>query len=96
MADRVGHSYMPSMTTVQITLPDDLVEKANRSGLLASERLEATLREQLRAEAVGALREMWDRASDDGTPQLTDEEVRELVQVEIDAVRAEKRRATGH
>ncbi len=84
------------MTTVQITLPDDLVEKATRSGLLTTERLEATLREQLRAEAAEGLRAMWDRADESALPEMTDEEVREFVQIEIDAVRAEKRRAAGH
>lgn len=37
------------MTTIQITLPDQLAQDAQRAGLLASARLEQWLREQLTA-----------------------------------------------
>ncbi len=37
------------MTTVQITLPDQLAQDAERAGLLSSESLEELLRKQLKA-----------------------------------------------
>lgn len=38
------------MTTVQITLPDQLAQEAQRAGLLSQPALERLLREQLRAQ----------------------------------------------
>jgi len=77
------------MTTVQITLPDQLAEEAARAGLLASERIEALLREQLRAERIGRLGVARDRLAADPLPPMTADEI----QAEIDAYRAERRAA---
>ena len=43
------------MTTVQITLPDELAQKAANEGLLSAHAIEAMLREQLRRRAGDAL-----------------------------------------
>ncbi len=66
----LGTSFRPArsrprqettMTTVQINLPDELAEEAARAGLLASERMESLLREQLRAERLSDLRSARNR-----------------------------------
>jgi hypothetical protein len=76
------------MTTVQITLPDELAQKAASAGLLSPEAMEAMLREQLRRQAADALRAMWERAP---AEELTPEIEQEIVD-EVRAVRAERRR----
>lgn len=76
------------MTTVQITLPDELAQKAASAGLLSAEAIEAMLREQLRRQAADALRAMWERAPAD---ELTPEIEQEIVD-EVRAARAERRR----
>ena len=43
------------MTTVQITLPDQLAQEAQRAGLLSAARLERRLREQLKAQSADEL-----------------------------------------
>lgn len=76
------------MTTVQITLPDELAQKAASAGLLSPEAMEAMLREQLRRTAAQALRSMWERAP---AKELTPEIEQEIVQA-VRAARAERRR----
>ncbi len=80
---------MRGMTTVQITLPDDLAKSAAIAGLLAPKAAEAIFREKLRSKAIADLREMFARSSDDSEPPMTEEEI----QAEIDAYHAEKRAA---
>lgn len=75
------------MTTVQITLPDQLAQDAKREGLLTSEALAKMLRERLRAQAGDALRDMWQRMADE---ELTDEQMQEIV-AEVKAYRATRR-----
>ena len=77
-----------TMTTVQITLPDELAQKAASAGLLSPEAMEAMLREQLRRTAAQALRSMWERAP---AKELTPEIEQEIVQA-VRAARAERRR----
>lgn len=79
------------MTTLEITLPDELARMAQSAGLLNSEAIEKLLREQLRKQASQELRAMMDRLSADGTPPMTEDEV----QAEIDAYRAERRAQRG-
>ncbi len=79
------------MTTLEITLPDELARMAQAAGLLNSESIEKLLREQLRKQAGQELRAMMDKLSADGTPPMTEEEV----QAEIDAYRAERRAQRG-
>jgi Arc/MetJ family transcription regulator len=76
------------MTTVQITLPDQLAQEAERAGLLSSESLEEWLRKQLRIRAAEELFAAMDRmAAVDDPTFMSPEEVAE----EIRAMRAEKR-----
>jgi hypothetical protein len=76
------------MTTVQITLPDQLAQEAERAGLLSSESLEELLRKQLKMKAAGELIAMLDKLDAAGNEDyMSPEEVAE----EIKAMRAEKR-----
>lgn len=76
------------MTTVQITLPDQLAQEAQRAGLLSPARLERWLREQLKTERVDELFTAIDRMAATATPlAMSPEEVVE----EIAAMRAERR-----
>lgn len=75
------------MTTVQITLPDDLAQKAASEGLLSAEAMEAMLREQLRRRAGEALQATWQRGPQ---KELTPEIEKEIVD-EVRKARAERR-----
>ena len=75
------------MTNVQITLPDELAEKAANAGLLSADAMAAMLREQLRLRAGDALQAMWRRTPQD---ELTPEIEQEIVE-EVRQVRAERR-----
>jgi Arc/MetJ family transcription regulator len=78
------------MTTVQITLPDELAQEAERAGLLSSESLEEMLRKQLKMKAAGELIAMLDKLDSAGNEDyMSPEEVAE----EIKAMRAEKQAA---
>lgn len=70
------------MTTVQITVPDELAQKAANAGLFSSEAMEAMLREQLRRRAGEALQAMWQRMpAEELTPELEQEIVEEVRKV---------------
>jgi len=81
------------MTTIQITLPDQLAQEAQRAGLLSQSALEKLLREQLQAQhqneffsAMGRMAQIVE------PPAMTPEEVA----VEISAMREERRaKASG-
>ncbi len=76
------------MTTVQITLPDDLAQNAQQAGLLAPEAVEAMLRAQLKARALDGLFEAMDRMADvEPDAAMSAEDVAE----EIHRMRAERR-----
>ncbi len=76
------------MMTVQITLPDQLAQDAQRAGLLSSARLERWLREQLRTQHTDELFAAMDRmAAVDAPAVMSPEEVAQ----EIAAMRAERR-----
>lgn len=79
------------MTTVQITLPDQLAQEAQRAGLLAPEKVEQMVRERLRAERVNRLAHTRQVLVAQPLPAMTSEEI----QIEIDAYRADARRAAG-
>jgi hypothetical protein len=80
------------MTTIQIELPDQLAQEAERAGLLSPTVLEELLREKLRAQSLDELREAMDRmhALND-LPYMSPEEVAE----EIAVMRAERRAANA-
>ncbi len=76
------------MTTVEITLPDQLAQDVQRAGLLKSETIERILRERLKAQHVDELFVAMDRMAEYATPAaMSPEDVAE----EIRAMRAERR-----
>lgn len=76
------------MTTVQITLPDQLVQEAQRAGLLSPRAIERWLREQLKARRVDELFSAMDRMGAVDEPAvMSPEEIAEEVRV----MRAERR-----
>lgn len=75
------------MTTIQLSLPDDLAEKAMKAGLLSAEAIQDLLREQLRRQAGETLREAWSRLPKE---ELTPEVEQEVVKA-VRAYRAEQR-----
>jgi hypothetical protein len=79
------------MTTVQITLPDQLAAEAQRAGLLTPEAIERMVREQLRAERIAKLKQARQALAAHPLPPMTPEEI----QAEIGAYRAEQRLAAG-
>ncbi len=79
------------MTTVQITLSEQLAIEARRAGLFSPEKIEALLREELRNERLGRLQATRALLSEQPLPAMTPDEI----QAEIDAYRAERARAVG-
>ena len=75
------------MATIQLSLPDDLAEKAMKAGLLSAEAIQDLLREQLRRQAGETLREAWSRLPKE---ELTPEVEQEVVEA-VRAYRAEQR-----
>ena len=73
------------MTTVQITLPDELAQKAATAGLLSPEAMEAMLRDQLRRRAGEQLQAMWRRMQlEELTPEIEQEIVEEVRKVRVE------------
>lgn len=71
------------MTTIQLTLPDQLAQEAERAGLLSSSSLEKLLRDQLKAQAAAELFAAVDRMAvvetdEDFSPEAMAEEVRTM------------------
>ncbi|OGI54880.1 MAG: hypothetical protein A3E57_03215 [Candidatus Muproteobacteria bacterium RIFCSPHIGHO2_12_FULL_60_33] len=81
------------MTTLQVKLelPDPLAKEAQAAGLLAPEQLVRMLREALRAKRIEKLAAAREVLAANPLPPMTTEEI----QAEIDAYRAEVRRAAG-
>jgi hypothetical protein len=77
------------MTTVEITLPDQLAQEAHRAGLLTPEAIERMVRTHLRAERVEKLKQARHTLAANPLLPMTPEEI----QAEIDAYRAERRAA---
>ena len=77
------------MTTITIELPEELAEEAARHGLLAPRAVEAMIRDALRRRAG---RELLDAANELTAAELPPMTMAEI-QREVDAVRAERRRA---
>jgi hypothetical protein len=75
------------MTTVQITLPDMLAQEAAQAGLLAPDKIESLLRQQLRAERIARGQAAREQLAADPLPQMTPEEI----QTEIQAYREQQR-----
>ena len=81
------------MTTVKITLPDQLAQDAQRAGLLSQAALERLLREQLQAQRQDEFLAATERMAQlSEPPAMSPEEVAD----EIRAMRAERRaKASG-
>jgi hypothetical protein len=76
------------MTTIQVTLPDQLAREAESAGLLSPPSLEKLLRDQLKTQNMAQLFAAMDRtAAVDDPAYMSPEEVAE----EIAAMRAERR-----
>ena len=75
-----------AMTTVQVTLPDELAQKAANAGLLTTEAVESMLREQLRRRAGETLQAMWQRGPQEKlTPEIEQEILEEVRKVRAQA-----------
>jgi hypothetical protein len=79
------------MTTVHITIPDALAKEAAAEGLLEPGSIEAILRERLAAARIAKMQASREKATATATPPMTAEEI----EAEIQAYRAERRRAPG-
>jgi hypothetical protein len=79
------------MTTVHITLPDQLAQEAASAGLLAPSMIERMLRDRLRAGRIERLKTTRAALAAAPLPPMTPEEI----SAEIDAYRSEPRRAAG-
>ena len=79
------------MTTLKITLPDDLARDAAKAGLLAPERYADWLRAELRAQRLKGLRESMDRMDGVPEPEMALEDIAD----EVKAYRKERRAAAG-
>lgn len=81
------------MTTVQITLPDQLAQEAQRAGLLSPARLEKWLRDQLAEQRVDELFSAMDRIAgiDEPAAMSADDVAREIA-----TMRAERRANDAH
>lgn len=77
------------MTTVQINLPDQLAQEAQRAGLLTPTALARILREYLKTRKTDELFAAMDRMAAVEAPALTPEEIAQ----ELHAMRAERRGA---
>lgn len=79
------------MTTVQVTIPDALAKEAAAEGLLEPGAIEVILRERLAAARVAKMQAMRFKFSPSGIPPMTAAEI----EAELQAYRAERRRAAG-
>jgi hypothetical protein len=80
-----------AVTTVQITLPDDLAQDLAEFGLLEPQVIENILRDRLRAARIADLGTIVSALEADPLEPMTNEEIN----AEIAAYRAEQRRASG-
>lgn len=83
------------MRSIELKLPDQLAEDAQRAGLLSSERLEAWLRQELKAKRIDEFFQAMERMAAVPEPApMSPEEVAEEIAEEIAAIRAENRTST--
>jgi hypothetical protein len=79
------------MTTIQIRLSDQLAQEAQLAGLLSETSIERLLREALRSGRVERMKQAREQLAADPLPPMSHDEI----EAEIDAYRAEARRAAG-
>jgi hypothetical protein len=78
------------MTTIQLTLPDDLAKKATEAGLLSAEAIQEMLREQLLRRAGESLQAIRRRMpNEELTPEI-EQEIVEAVRWTPDFGRPDK------
>ncbi len=77
------------MTTVQITLPDQLVQEATNAGLLEPDVLERMLRARPKADRIDRLGAARTLLAEDPPPAMTADEIN----AEIERYRTEQRSA---
>jgi len=77
------------MTTVQINIPDQLAQEAQRAGLLTPATLERMLREYLKTRKLDELFDAMDRMAAVEEPAMSPEEIAE----ELHAMRAARRQS---
>lgn len=82
------------MTAIELTLhlPDKVARQARRAGLLTPDALRRLVEAELRHSLVDQFFATADLLAELDLPALTDDEI----QVEIDAVRAERRARAAH
>ena len=74
------------MTTIQLEIPEDLVESIRRNGRLNQDGLREMLRDALRAKANAFIDDVTGRTERLGIPHMSEEEIQDA----IDAVRTRK------
>jgi hypothetical protein len=79
------------MTTIEISLPEDLAERAKSAGLLSDSAIQQLLEDAMRRRAGRALLGIVKRIQDQGIAPMSDDEV----MAEVKAVRAERRARQG-
>jgi hypothetical protein len=75
------------MTTIEIELPDELVQRAQSAGLLSDGAIRQLLEDAIRRRAGRALLGVARRLQDAAIPPMSDAEI----VAEVNAVRAERR-----
>jgi len=80
-----------STLEVKLELPESLAKEAQQAGLLTPEAVEQMVRERLRAQRIGELRDAVKQMVSAGGAPMTMEEI----EAEIQAYRIERRRASG-
>ena len=79
------------MTTVEISLPDQLAEEARRAGLLTKDAIERLMREAIRRQALTELKQAKDRMAAVAGPEMTPDEIQEEIIAARIAARAARR-----
>jgi hypothetical protein len=79
------------MTTIEISLPEDLAERARTAGLLSDNAIQQLLEDAMRRRAGRALLDIAKRIHDEAIPPMSDDEI----VAEVKAVRAERRVQQG-
>ena len=81
------------MTKIQIELPDATAKAASEAGLLTPQALDRLLTDAIkRRQAADSLLSIADRVAAAGVAPMSMDEI----DAEVKAVRAERRRASGH
>jgi hypothetical protein len=82
VAFRPTGCYQDHMTTLNITIPDELARDADAAGLLDPDAIETLLREGLRAKSRAGLQVLWGRLDNAAlTPEIEAEIVERVRKV---------------